>query len=38
MVTPQPTKDVEQILSGSLTWDKFLITCQFCYDDNGALL
>ncbi len=28
-------EEVKEILSGSLTWDKFLVTCQFCFDDNG---
>ena len=28
-------EDVEQILSGSLTWERLLVTCQFCFDENG---
>ena len=28
-------EEVEQILSDSLTWEKLLVTCQFCYDNNN---
>ena len=31
---PQPAEEIELILS-SATWDKMLVSCLFCFEDNG---